>query len=177
MKTRIIILTLMVFLVLPLVTAGSISNTNLSNSNSGNLVQVDSMTLTKLVINDTAIELYNVSSIGTNFTNMNLTANSSLYFYGLIIDLAVFNVNISNYLFNSTVGSQDYPANFNIGNVLRILNIGVVITGNTTCGNVTTSKIIVRISDGVSPYGRMCYGISFMSFIPLINWGVIWERY
>jgi len=108
---------------LPSVGATSISNTNLSNSGSGNFVQVDYMTLTELVINDTAIELYNVSSIGTNFTNVNPTSNSSIYFYGLIIGLSVFHVDNSNYLFNSTVGSQNYPATFETENILRILSI------------------------------------------------------
>jgi len=120
-----IILLLAIFLFLPLVLASpiSINDTKISATGMNYTIQVDSMVLEELVIESNAIRIYNLSSSGTNFTNLNATYDAKIDFYWLTLNLSVYNVDTSTYLFNSTPGNQSWNVTFAPGEVLRIENI------------------------------------------------------
>jgi hypothetical protein len=125
-------------LTLPSINALTITNTTFHSSVSNYTIHVDSITLDNVTVTNLTIEFYNLTSIGSNFTNTNTTYDARADFYGLAINLIIRNINISTNLFTSTLGNQDYNATFTPGQILRILlsPTAAEITVTRTCNNL-----------------------------------------
>ncbi len=85
-----------------------------------------------------------MTSLGTNFTNTNLTFDAVASFFGLQIGHTITNVNTSDDLFNSTTTNQNFNATFTTGQVIiTILTPSSPPTSRALCNNIT---------DGVSTF-------------------------
>ncbi len=120
LKIPIFFLLAFALFLLPSVSALTITDTTFHSSISNYTIFVDSMELDEVNVTNLTISFYNVTSIGTNLTNINLTYDARVDFYGLDIGLTIHNVNASTDLFTSSSGNQDYNATFTPGQVLRI---------------------------------------------------------
>ncbi len=94
------------------------------------------MNLDQVIVTNETIEIYNLTSIGTNFTNINNTYDAVINFLGLKVDLTLRNINTSSDVFTSIIGSQDYNATLTPWQLLRVMGeqTDIVITG---CSNAT----------------------------------------
>ncbi len=108
-------------LILPSVSAVTITNTTFFSSESNSTIFVDSITLDNATVTANVTQFINLTSVGSNFTNTNATSTAFADFIGLDINLTILNVNTSIELFTSTAGDQDFNASFIAGQVLRIL--------------------------------------------------------
>lgn len=113
---------LFLLILLPSVSALTINDIIFYSSVSNYTIHVDSATLDNVTVTNLTIEFYNVSSVGSNFTNVNATYDARADFYGLDVGLVIRNINTSTDLFVSSVGNQDYSATFSSGQVIRILS-------------------------------------------------------
>ena len=120
-KLKIPILTLLVLILLPSIYALTVTNTTFHSSVSNYTIHVDSITLDNVTVTNTSITFYNLTSVGSNFTNTNSTYDAVASFVGLDVGLVVRNLNTSINLFTSTIGNQDYNATFTPGQMLRII--------------------------------------------------------
>lgn len=119
-KLKISILPLLVLILLPSIYALTITNTTFHSSVSNYTIFVDSITLNNVTVTNLTIEFYNLTSVGSNFTNVNATYDARADFYGLEEGLTVRNINTSTDLFTSTTITQNYQAAFTPGEVLTI---------------------------------------------------------
>lgn len=120
-KLKIPLLFLLVLLILPLVSALTVTDTTFHSSVSNYTIYIDSITLDNVTVTNQTIEFYSLTSVGSNFINVNETYDARADFYGLGIGLIVRNINTSTDLFTSVAGSQDYNATFTPGQVLMIM--------------------------------------------------------
>lgn len=133
---------LLILLVLPLVNAVVITNTTFFSNLSNYTIHVDNITLDQVTVTNLTIEFYNLSSIGSNFTNINTTYNARADFYGLDAGLTIRNINTSTDLFTSASGSQAYNATLISGHIIRIMN---VTTPSTTCSSADRALFNVTV--------------------------------
>lgn len=120
-KLSLVFLIGLVLLSVGTVEALDITDTTFFASESNSTVFVDFMSLDNVTVTAQRIEFYNVTTVGSNFTNTNATFNATIDFYGLAVGLIVHNVNTIENLFTPTVGNQNFNATFLAGQVL-ILN-------------------------------------------------------
>lgn len=131
-KHPIPLLLLLVLLFLPFVHALTITDTTFQTSVSNFSIFVDSITLDNVTITNTTIQFFNLTSVGSNFTNVNDSFDATANFIGLEVNLTIRNVNTSTDLFTSSVGSQNFNATFTPGQVLRIILTVVVAETSLT---------------------------------------------
>ena len=113
----------LVLLLFPLVNALTITDTTYFSSVSNSTIFVDSITLDLVIVTNQSAEFYNLTSVGSNFTNTNATYNARADFYGLNVGLTIRNINTQQDLFTSASGSQNYNATFTPGQVIRTIII------------------------------------------------------
>lgn len=112
---------LLLFMMLPLVSAVEITDTIFFASETNFTIFVDFISLDEARVIPTAIQFHNLTSIGSNFTNINETFDARADFIGLATGLVVRNINTSEDLFISRVGDQDFNATFTPGQQIRIM--------------------------------------------------------
>lgn len=158
-KKRLGIILLLCVLVLPsMVSALTVTNTTFYTSVSNYTVYVDSITLDNVTITNTTIEFYNLSSVGSNLTNINDTYNSRADFYGLDIGLTIRNINTTIDLFTATASSQDYNAALPIGNLLQIMDHRT----STTPGCTPLMRSILNIVLGFAALAILAVAIGII---------------
>lgn len=119
-KHSFVFLLVFALLIFPSVSALTITNTTYFSSVSGSTIFIDSITLDNVTVNNQSTEFYNLTSLGSNFTNTN-TSLARADFYGLQVGYVIRNINTSSDLFTSTSGNQDYNATFTQGQLIRIM--------------------------------------------------------
>ncbi len=129
---------------LPSINALTINNTTFSTSISNYTIHVDLMELDEVNVTNYTISFYNVTSVGSNLTNINATYNARADFYGLDIGLTIRNINTSTDLFTSESGNQDYNATFTSGQVIRIMS-DVTEEETTTCSLLTRTSLRLTV--------------------------------
>ena len=99
-----------------------INDTTFFASETNYTIFVDSITLDNVTTTPTSITFFNLTSVGSNFTNTNETFDAVATFIGLNISLTIRNINTSTDLFTSVLGSTDFNATFTTGQVIRIMS-------------------------------------------------------
>jgi len=172
---------LIILLVLtPTIFALTISDTTISSSASNYTIWVDTMTMDQLIVRNTSIEFYNFSSVGSNFTNINQTYEAVINFYNLTVGLAVYNVNTSVYLFNSTATNQTWNVTFAVNQTIRIDRItvlGLIVNSPTnTTYDTSDVDLIVTTTGNVNTHWYSLDGGANITFTPNISISNIgWE--
>lgn len=96
------------------------------------------MTLDKVVVRADSIEFHEVTTRGSNFTDVNTSFNAVANFLNLPLNFTIFNVNTSTTLFTSGIGAQDFNASWTFGQVLTIGFFEEEITpGDKLCTSLT----------------------------------------
>ena len=120
-KKKLIFPIFLVLLLFPLLSALTITDTTFFASETNYTIFVDSITLDNVTVTNTSITFYNLTSIGSNFTNTNATFDAVATFIGLDVGLTILNVNTSVNLFSSVLGSQNFNATFTPGQTIRTI--------------------------------------------------------
>lgn len=135
---KVLTLSLIALLLIPLTLGLTIENTTFFSSETNFTILVDKIILDAVNVSSTAITFQNLTSFGSNFTNVNQSFPARADFTGLIVGLSVRNINTSANLFTSTVGDQSANLTFQSGEVLQIVNLTVApSTLQLTCNNLT----------------------------------------
>jgi len=147
-KLKIPVLSLLVLILLPSVFALTITDTTFRSSVSNDTIFVDSITLDNVTVTNTTITFFNLTSVGSNFTNVNETFDATVRFVGLEINLSIRNVNTSTNLFSSTLGDQDFNATITPGQVLTIIEspTGPVTPSESVLSAFSSSAIVIFVS-------------------------------
>lgn len=122
MNKTIKILFLLSILFFPLISALTLTDTTFFASETNYTIFVDSITLDNVTITSTSITFFNLTSVGSNFTNTNVTFDAIASFIGLDVGLTIRNINTSTDLFTSSLGNQDYNATFTSEQIIRIMD-------------------------------------------------------
>lgn len=85
---------------------------------------IDSIMLDQVVVTNTTITLHNVTSTGTNLTNINSTL-AIVEFIGLRQNLTLRNTNTSTNLFTSNFSMEDFNLSLSPGDNVRIVGQGL----------------------------------------------------
>ncbi len=109
------------FIFLPLVSAVTITDTTFFANQTNFTIFVDFITLDQVIVTNTSIQFHNLTSVGSNFINVNATFDARADFIGLAVGLIIRNVNTETDLFESEVGDQDFNATFTPSQVLMIV--------------------------------------------------------
>ncbi len=133
LKKKLIFLLPLLLIIIPSVSALTITNTTFFASDNNFTILVDSIILDQVTVSNSSIEFFNLTSIGSNFTNTNATFDARADFLGLDIGLVVRNVNTATDLFTSTSGSQNFNATFTSGQVITINGGATPSTGRSAC--------------------------------------------
>lgn len=109
------------FLILTISSVSSlqINDTIFFASETNFTIFVDSITLDQVTVTNQSITFINLTSVGSNFTNINATFDARADFIGLALGLAIRNLNTSTDIFLSSVGDQNFNATFLSGHTIR----------------------------------------------------------
>jgi len=134
---------------LPLISAVTIENQTITFSSLSNstIRWEQNTTLDQLTVNENVTEIYNLSTNGSIFTNINLTYNAQLNFYGLPNNWQVRNLTNNDLLFTSDGITDDYNVTFDSNIQIQIINISILTTGGSISG---TSPITYATPCGVT---------------------------
>ncbi len=114
------LLILVALIVLPTVSALTITDTTFFASETNSTIFVDSIVLDQVIVTNQTIEFFGLVSSGSNFTNTNATFNASASFFDLGLNLTIRNVNTSIDLFTSSLSVQNFNVTFTSGQVITI---------------------------------------------------------
>jgi len=120
LKIQIFFLLAFALIIIPSASALTFNNTTFFSSESNSTIFVDSITLDNVTVTANFTEFFNLTSLGSNFTNTNVT-DAFAHFIGLNVGLVIRNINTSTDLFLSTLADQDFNATFTAGQLLRIV--------------------------------------------------------
>ncbi len=164
-KRSLLFLLAFALILIPSISALTITDTTFSTSDSNYTILVDSITLDQVIVENDSIQFHNLTSIASNFTNTNATFDSIATFVGLKVGLTVKNINTSAEL-NSTLGNQDFNVTFTAGQILQI-----VVTTPTTgvCGPAGLRVGFNSFFDSIG----VVFSILVVIIIILLIWGVI----
>lgn len=137
-------------ILLPLSSALTFENTTFFASETNYTIHVDNMTLDNVTVTPTNIQFINLTSIGSQFTNVN-TSTAVADFIGLDIGLFIFNINLSEDLFKSTIGLQNFNASFLSGHVLIIRDFPFSLCSASQKSVLLATIIILAIAIFVFP--------------------------
>lgn len=128
---------LLILVLLPFFSALQLDDDSFFSSISNSTVLVDSVTLDQVTVTNMSTEFYNVTSVGSNFTNNNATFLAQIDFYGLVIGHMIENVNTSTLLFTSAIGDTNFNATVAIGEVITLtVTVPVVTATSTLCTGI-----------------------------------------
>jgi len=115
-------LIIFLLLLLPVVSAVTITDTTFFANQTNFTIFVDSITLDQVIVTNTTIQFHNLTSLGSNLTNTNATFDARADFIGLETGFSILNVNTSVILFSSISAFQDFNATFISGQTIRIIS-------------------------------------------------------
>ena len=103
------------------------------------------MVLDQVTITNNSIELYNLTSVGSNFANTGVIYNAVISFFGLDTGLVVRNINTSTDLFISVLGNQDYNATFSPWQILRIMSFLTPVESDCTPMERSILRLVILL--------------------------------
>lgn len=131
-KRSLIFLLVVALLILPSISALTITDTTFFSSVSNYTIFVDRIVLDNVTVTSGSIQFHELNSTGSNFTNTNITFDAVASFFDLQVGLTVKNVNTSTNLFTSTISNQDFNATIIPGQTIQTL-ILQPSEANTAC--------------------------------------------
>ncbi|KKL05389.1 hypothetical protein LCGC14_2606510 [marine sediment metagenome] len=131
LKKKLYLTFIFLLILLPSISALTITDTTFFASGSNYTIHVDTLVLDNVTVTANSIQFHNVTSLGTNFTNSNASFDAVASFFGLQVGYTITNVNETNDLFNSTALDQEFNATFTAGQVIRTITSPPVAPGCT----------------------------------------------
>ena len=140
---------MLVLTLLPILSAVEIENQTITYSSLSNstIRWEQDTTLDLLIVNGSMTRIYNLSTNGSIFTNINQTYNAQLNFYGLPNNWKVLNLTNNEVLFTSDGITDDYNVIFAPNIQIQVINYSVITPGGSITG---TSPITYNTASGVT---------------------------
>lgn len=127
----------LILIVIPLSSALEITDTTFFSTGSNFTIFVDSISLDNVTVTPSSIIFTNLTSLGSNFSNTNLSFDATASFIGLDPSLAILNVNTSIRLFTSSIGNKNFNATFISGHVIQTINA-------QTAANLSCNEMVAQ---------------------------------
>ena len=151
LKKKLLFVFLLAIALLPLISSLQINDTIYFSSVSNSTIYVYSITLDQVIVTNQSTEFYNLTSLDSNFTNINATYNARADFYGFPFAYSIHNVNTGTTLFTASETDRNYNSTFSSGEILTIISLPPQIeysAGTEANGSIAYNRdwILVNVS-------------------------------
>lgn len=153
----------MALILFPLVSSASLNDSIVNTTDTGYQVYFTNIGFDVLNVTNDTIEFYNLTSLHTQFTNINATGDAIVQLHGIQSGLTVRNHNTSTDLYTSVSDFGNYNVTFGPGVQIRI--VGIQDTG--TIGAACTGVI-----EGFSLFG-VFLGLIGITLVAVFIYGKI----